>query len=164
MTKSFRVGFALLLASCAAEAATAARADRVLVEKSARRLTLYRADVPIATYRIALGGTPVGDKQRRGDGRTPEGRYVIDRRNAASRYHLSLHISYPDASDRADARRRGVDPGGDIFIHGLPNGFVAAMATSLRRDWTLGCIAVGNADIEALWRLVADGTPIEIRP
>jgi murein L,D-transpeptidase YafK len=139
-------------------------ADRVVVEKAARTLTLYRDSTALKNYHVALGFAPEGAKERQGDGRTPEGLYVIDRRNPKSQFHLALHISYPNEEDRARAAAAGVDPGGDIFIHGLPNGFGHAGALFNLRDWTLGCIAVTNAEIEEIWAAVPDGTPIEIRP
>ena len=142
----------------------AERADRVLVLKAARRLILYREEVELAGYDIALGRNPRGHKQREGDGRTPEGRYRIDWRNPQSRYHLSLHISYPDADDRARAAARGQDPGAMIMIHGLPNGFGSLGAAALLRDWTEGCIAVTNDAIAEIWRRVPNGTPVDIRP
>lgn len=137
-------------------------ADFVLVDKSDRRLDLLRQGAVIRSYRIALGGNPLGPKRQEGDQRTPEGDYVIDYRNPASRYHLSLHISYPSAADRAASKKLGVPPGGDIFIHGLPNAWPTGSAPKL--DWTLGCIAVDNAEIEEIWSLVPDGTPIRILP
>lgn len=135
--------------------------DFVLVDKSNRTLTLYGAGEPLRTYKgIQLGDAPAGHKRFEGDERTPEGRYVIDYRNPDSRYHLSLHISYPNATDRAYANARGRSPGGNIFIHGQPNGYPGRVAA----DWTDGCIALSNPEIEDLWSLVDDGTPIEIRP
>ncbi|MCY1669740.1 L,D-transpeptidase family protein [Novosphingobium sp. SL115] len=135
----------------------------VRVEKSARRLLLLDGqDRILREYSgIQLGDAPVGHKQFEGDERTPEGRYVIDHGNPASAYHLSLHISYPNARDRAFAESRGRSPGGQIFIHGQPNGLPAG---KLPGDWTDGCIALSNAEIEQLWSLVGDGTPIEITP
>ena len=141
----------------------AERADRVVVRKAERRLTLYRGETELVSYDIALGREP-NTKEREGDGRTPEGRYRIDWRNPQSRYHLSLHISYPEAADRARAAERGEDPGGMIMVHGLPNGLGALGAAGLLRDWTEGCIAVTNEAIRDIWRRVADGTPIEILP
>jgi murein L,D-transpeptidase YafK len=125
---------------------------------------LYSDDTLLRTYQIALGSNPEGHKQQQGDSRTPEGTYLIDYRNPQSSYHLSLHISYPNNDDRRRAAERGVSPGGDIFIHGLPPKFawVGAMHTSL--DWTDGCIAVSNKEIEEMWRMVPNGTPIEILP
>ncbi len=139
-------------------------ADAVLVEKSSRRLLLLKAGEVLREYPISLGRQPVGHKRMEGDGRTPEGLYVLDWRNPDSRYHLSLHVSYPDAADRAAAAGRGVPPGGDIMIHGLPNGLGWLGRRHLDRDWTDGCIAVTNQEIEEIWGAVPNGTPIEIRP
>lgn len=137
-------------------------ADFILVDKSERRLELHRDGAVIRRYEVALGGDPLGPKRADGDQRTPEGDYVIDFRNPRSRYHLSLHIDYPNAADRAESASRAVAPGGDIFIHGLPNFWPANTAPKL--DWTQGCIALDNAEIEEIWRLVPDGTPIRIVP
>lgn len=138
------------------------RADFVLVDKSDRTLALYKQGVLLRTYsNIAFGANPQGHKQFEGDERTPEGRYTIDARNPDSAYHLSLRISYPNAADRAYAAARGRDPGGDIFIHGQPNRWPFGTPPG---DWTDGCIAVSNAEIEELWDAVPDGTDIEIRP
>ena len=137
-------------------------ADLVYVDKSERTLTLYSGGRPYRTYRsIQLGDAPQGHKRFQGDERTPEGRYTIDYRNPRSAYHLSLHISYPNPADRAYAEARGRSPGGEIFIHGQPNGLRSGRVAG---DWTDGCIALSNAEIEELWRLVPDGTPIEITP
>ncbi|MGE4611011.1 MAG: L,D-transpeptidase family protein [Paracoccaceae bacterium] len=139
-------------------------ADFVVVFKSSRKLGLYRSvdgkPVLLRTYRVALGFAPRGDKGQQGDGRTPEGTYFINRRNPNSAYHLSLGISYPDANDRADARAKGVSPGGDIFIHGGPTNF----RDRFKRDWTAGCISVSDKEIEEIWAMVPMGTPISIRP
>lgn len=143
---------------------TGARADRVLVDKSQHRLVLLRNNKPLKIYRIALGRTPTGHKVCEGDGRTPEGSYRIDFRKRDSAFHRALHISYPDANDIQVARRRGVDPGGAIMIHGARNGL--GWLGSLHRlvDWTAGCIGLTNWEIEELWRAVPDGTPIMITP
>lgn len=133
------------------------RADRIEVDKSERRMRLLREGKTIRSYAILLGDVPVGHKTTQGDERTPEGEYRINGRNPQSRFHLSLRVSYPDAADRAQARRRGADPGGDIFIHG---GTPPAYA----RDWTDGCIAVTDAEIEEIWSLVPTGIPIRIDP
>jgi murein L,D-transpeptidase YafK len=140
------------------------RIDGILIEKSARTLTLLHAGKAVAVYKVALGSEPVGPKEREGDGRTPEGDYLIDSRNSRSHYHLSLHISYPNPADRERARQRGVSPGGDIMIHGLPNGLGWIGPAHRLRDWTQGCIAVTNAEIEEIWKLVPLGTPVKIQP
>lgn len=138
--------------------------DLVLVEKAKRTLSLYEKNVLIAQYPIALGGNPVGHKECQGDNRTPEGEYSISGRNKTSAYHLSLRVSYPNAADRAKAKAKGCSPGGDIMIHGLPNGFGAIGAAHRLRDWTAGCVAVTNTEIEEIWRQVPDGTRVVIRP
>ena len=132
------------------------RADLIVVNKSRREMVLLHGENVLRTYRIALGREPVGHKQCEGDGRTPEGRYTIDRRNPKSRYRLALHISYPNAEDRARAAAAGVEPGGDIMIHGLKDG------ERREGDWTQGCIAVTDEEMDEIWGLVADGTPIVI--
>ena len=152
------------LTLCAAPAlaqAPSAPVDLVRIDKSERTLTLYSEGWAVRTYTgIQLGDEPVGPKRFQGDERTPEGRYTIDYGNPGSAYHLSLHISYPDRADRAYARAQGRSPGGDIFIHGQPNGY----GTRVEGDWTDGCIALADAEIEELWGLVGDGTAIEIVP
>ena len=154
---------ALILVPCAA-ASIGDRADKLVVNKSKRELLLNRSGKVIRSYRIALGRNPVGPNLRKGDGKTPEGTYIISGRNAASAFHRSLRISYPNAADRIRARRQGVDPGGAIMIHGLPNGQGFVGAAHRLTDWTEGCIAVTDAEIEEIWRLVPDGTPIQINP
>jgi murein L,D-transpeptidase YafK len=134
------------------------RASQIVVNKARREMLLLRGESILRTYRIALGRDPVGHKQQEGDGRTPEGRYTIDRRNPQSKYHLSLRISYPNAGDRVRALEAGVEPGGDIMIHGLKDGLPAP------GDWTQGCIAVTDAEMDEIWNLVAEGTPIVIHP
>lgn len=143
---------------------TILHADRVLVVKHERRLQLLNQGKVIKTYKVALGAEPVGAKSRQGDHKTPEGVYVLDSRNPHSQFHKSLHISYPGARDRAAARQHGVSPGGNVFVHGLPNGYGWIGAGHRAKDWTDGCIAVTNQEIDEIWRAVADGTPIEIRP
>lgn len=117
---------------------TPTTADKVLVEKSARRLTLFSSGRKLKEYRIALGFAPAGPKQREGDGRTPEGNYKIDFHKSDSAFHRALHISYPDAADARRAAEAGVAPGGDIMIHGLPNGLSALGPAHRLRDWTAG--------------------------
>ena len=138
--------------------------DRVVVVKSTRTMTLVAKGKVVRTYRIALGGEPVGAKQQQGDHKTPEGLYVIDRRNPKSRFYKSIHISYPNEQERRRASQLGVDPGGDIMVHGLPNGFGWLGAMHREKDWTDGCIAVTDKEMDEIWQLVGDGTPIEIRP
>ncbi len=136
----------------------------MLVLKSQRRLELLSQGKVVKTYRIALGSTPVGPKTQQGDHKTPEGTYVLDSRNAHSRFYKAIHVSYPNARDRAAARERGVSPGGDVFLHGLPNGYGWIGASHRLKDWTDGCIAVTNQEMDEIWGAVKDGTPIEIRP
>jgi murein L,D-transpeptidase YafK len=140
------------------------RVDKILVEKAARRMTLLKHGQPLRAYDVALGSTPLGHKQQEGDGRTPEGHYLLDFKNARSRFHLSVRISYPSAEDREAARRRGVPAGGDIMIHGLPRGLGWLGSLHRMRDWTDGCVAVTNQEMEEIWALVATGTMVEIRP
>ncbi len=136
--------------------------DRILIEKSDRRMTLFQGAVPVRIYQISLGFAPDGDKVMEGDGRTPEGMFRIDRRNDQSAFHLSLGINYPRPMDRARASTDGVDPGRDIFIHGQPNRRQDPEPITL--DWTNGCVALSNAEIEELWSVTPIGTPVEIRP
>jgi murein L,D-transpeptidase YafK len=140
------------------------RVDRVLVKKRERTMELLSGQIVIRTYKIALGGDPVGPKERQGDHKTPEGMYLLDSRNSHSRFYKSIHISYPNASQRSHALERGVSPGGDVFIHGLGKGYGWLGASHRLKDWTDGCIAVTNEEIDEIWLLVANGTPIEIRP
>ncbi|MEO8205770.1 MAG: L,D-transpeptidase family protein [Chthoniobacterales bacterium] len=139
-------------------------ADRIVVRKSERQMTLYKNNQPMGTYRINLGFAPNGTKHFEGDGKTPEGHYFISEHNPQSSYHLSLRISYPDAKDTAYATQANREAGGDIMIHGLPNGENPDDQKYTGKDWTLGCIAVTNREIEKIYRQVPDGTPIEILP
>lgn len=132
---------------------------RVTVMKKSRRLYLFHNDQVLKAYDIGLGFAPVGDKVFEGDGRTPEGDYIIDRRNPNSRFHLSVGIDYPRKRDIEQARALGKDPGGDIFIHGQ-----GKILDRLKPDWTWGCIAVTNDEIEEIYAMVRDGTPITIYP
>jgi murein L,D-transpeptidase YafK len=138
--------------------------DRVVVDKSDRQLYLMHGQRIVRVYPVSLGRNPTGHKVRRGDQRTPEGRYLLDWRTADSRYYLALHISYPSPVDLQQASRKGFDPGGNIMIHGLPGKYADGARVLLDLDWTDGCIAVSNQAIEEIWQLVADNTIIEIRP
>jgi murein L,D-transpeptidase YafK len=138
-------------------------ADSLVVEKLAHRLTLYYHGARVRTYLVALGD-PSGDKERLGDRRTPNGLFHIDYRNPQSRFHLALHISYPDARHAARARAAGFAAGGDLMIHGLPNGQGDVGESHRQDDWTNGCVAVTDQEIEEIWRAVPIGTPIEIKP
>ncbi|HJQ21942.1 MAG TPA: L,D-transpeptidase family protein [Gemmatimonadaceae bacterium] len=140
------------------------QADSLVLDKSERRLTLYAHGAVIHQYMVALGRNPVGDKMGRGDGRTPEGLFHIEGRNPQSKYHLALRISYPDSAHSARARRRGMSAGGDVMIHGLPDAFASVGALHRQQDWTEGCVAVTNEEIEEIWRAVPNGAPILIKP
>ncbi len=146
--------------------ATEIKVDNILVEKSARKMYLRQGTQVIKEYRIALGSNPVGHKEKEGDGRTPEGKYIISGRNPKSSYHLSLRISYPNETDKLNALAKKVNAGGDIMIHGYPN-YAPTLAFNLihkNYDWTAGCIAVTDDEIEEIWKLVPNNTPIEIKP
>jgi murein L,D-transpeptidase YafK len=156
-------GYGALVRSGGSPLPQGARADRILIDKSDRMLVLYEGETVLKRYPVALGRVPEGPKRAVGDGRTPEGRYVIDWRNAESCCHLSLHISYPDASDRRRAGAAGVSPGGDIMIHGLRNGMAWLGALHRLADWTSGCVAVTNTEMDEIWRAVPNGTAVEIR-
>ncbi len=154
-----RTAFGLLLL---AATPTGAEVRQVVIDKTARTLTVLSDGTELRKFGdIKLGGDPVGPKHFQGDQRTPEGRYVINGRNPASAYHLSLRISYPDPVDRDYAARHGRSPGGDIFIHGQPNG---SDEERIEDDWTDGCIALSDPEIEELWDMVPDGTEVAIVP
>ncbi|MGA9673556.1 MAG: L,D-transpeptidase family protein [Terracidiphilus sp.] len=146
------------------ELSSAQKADSILILKKDHVLELLAGGKVIKTYKVALGQGGLKPKEREGDGRTPEGHYSIDSRNADSHYHRALHVSYPNAEDRKRAARLGVAPGGAIMIHGLPNGMEKIGAAHRLYDWTLGCIAVTDEEIDEIWNLVPVGTPVEIRP
>ena len=139
-------------------------ADSVLVVKSERKLYLLKAGRVLRAFTVSLGLVPKGAKEREGDFRTPEGKYVLETRNVDSDYFLSIKVSYPDEADRARARADGVDPGGQIMIHGLPNEPRYDAVRYEGTDWTDGCIAVSNADMVDIWLMTRESTPIEIRP
>ncbi|MEA2339897.1 MAG: hypothetical protein QOE82_3904 [Thermoanaerobaculia bacterium] len=154
------VGFLLM----ATTGVAALQADRIVIQKAARQLTLLRNGRPLRSYHVSLGSNPKGAKEREGDGKTPEGIYTIDSRNAYSKYHLALHVSYPNAADRLRSRRLHVRPGGEIMIHGTPNRWRGLRVIFQHTDWTAGCIAVSDTEIEEIWKLVPNGTVVEIRP
>ena len=160
------IGLALALAGCGGGAPErpAAYADQVVVKKSQRKLQLIKRGEVIKEYRVALGDNPNGHKMQEGDERTPVGDYVLDWRNPRSQYYKSIHISYPNEQDQAVARALGVQPGGMIMLHGMPNHIQSPTirAEYLRRDWTNGCIAVQDHEMDEIWRMVRDGTPIRI--
>lgn len=139
-------------------------ADYVLVDKSDRKLYLFKAGRVLREVDVSLGLVPTGPKQREGDFRTPEGKYFLDARNVDSDFFLSIRVSYPDESDRGRARAQGIDPGGQIMIHGLPNELKHDLRRYLDTDWTDGCIAVSNSDMVDIWLMTRESTPIEIRP
>ena len=138
--------------------------DRIVVEKSARKLSVLANGETLKSYRVALGRSPLGAKQQEGDNKTPEGLYEVDGRNSQSDFHLALHISYPSDEDNRRAAERGVPAGFDIMIHGVQNGRGWIGAFHRLNDWTAGCIAVTDEEMEELWRVTQDGTTVEIRP
>jgi len=140
------------------------KADRIVVSKSSHTMTLFSKGQVLRVYKVALGRGSAGPKERAGDNKTPEGDYMIDQKIAKSRFHLALHISYPNTAQREHARTTSVDPGGAIEIHGLPKGLGWVGPVEHDLDWTEGCIAVSNSEIEEVWELVPVGTPIEIKP
>jgi len=141
-----------------------AKVDHVLVLKQKRILQLLHGHNVVKEYKVALGSSPTGPKTQQGDHKTPEGDYVLDSRNLHSQYYKSIHISYPTMEQRSAARKRGVSAGGDVFVHGLPNSYHGPQAANPLYDWTDGCIAVTDREMDEIWNVVADGTPIEIRP
>ncbi|CAN5861480.1 hypothetical protein BH11PSE3_BH11PSE3_05880 [soil metagenome] len=145
-------------------APAAAQVDRVEIFKGERRMELRQGSKLLKSYRVALGFAPERHKEREGDGRTPEGAYTIDGRNPRSAFHLSLRVSYPGAADKARAAALGVSPGGDIYIHGLPNGWRKLRTRHPRRDWTTGCVAVGDREMREIWSLVPTGARVVIHP
>ena len=140
------------------------QADLVIVEKSTKIMTLLTKGQKIKSYKIALGGSPYGHKVQEGDQRTPEGRYILDYKKADSAYHLAIHISYPNVVDTLRAKALGVDPGGQIMIHGENPKSKLSPREQQKYNWTNGCIAVTNQEMDEIWRLISPGTPIEIWP
>ena len=139
-------------------------ADHVVVRKSERRMYLMRGDTVLRSYRVALGLNPVGPKEHEGDSRTPEGHYLLTRRNPRSEYFLSIEVSYPNVRDMQRARRSRLTPGGSIMIHGLPNDLRREPSYYEKRDWTDGCIAVSDSDMLEIWLMTPPDTPIDILP
>jgi murein L,D-transpeptidase YafK len=144
--------------------ASRARVDLIVIEKSVHTMKLMSKGNALKTYHVALSTVPVGAKERAGDHKVPEGKYTIDGKKPQSRFHLALHVSYPNAADRARANKMGVDPGGEIEIHGLEKKYAWVGSLHRANDWTDGCIAVTDAEIEEIYPLVAVGTAVEIRP
>ena len=161
---SFMLLPALFLLQGGLQAGVFPLADRVVVDKSDRKLHLMQGGAVFRTYDIALGIRPVGDKEYEGDFRTPEGRYLLDARNPNSEFFLSIRVSYPNGQDVREARAKGLDPGGAIMIHGQPNVPTRSETYYRTQDWTNGCIAVSNSDMIDIWLMTGDNTPIEIRP
>jgi murein L,D-transpeptidase YafK len=140
------------------------KADLVVVRKTARRLELYQGDHLLKAYPVSLGRQPLGQKRQQGDGRTPEGEYRLDYRNPNSSFHRALHISYPGSADISAARSRSIDPGGLVMVHGMKNGFGWLGRLHRVIDWTDGCVAVTNSEMDEIWRVVPDGTRIALKP
>ena len=162
--RSLHILAVLLAGLLCASATNTAQADKIVIVKSTRTLTLLSGDKVLKTYKVALGTVPVGPKRVEGDHKTPEGTYVIDAKNPQSQFHRSLHISYPSEADQQRARKLGARPGGAIMIHGLAKPFASLGPLHRQTDWTDGCVAVTNAEIEEIWKLVPVGTKVEIRP
>lgn len=139
-------------------------ADQIIIVKSERTLTLLREGKALKTYKVALGTEPVGRKERVGDHKTPEGQYVVDSKKEKSQFYKALHVSYPNATDRARAAKMGVSPGGDVEIHGLGAKYGWVGAAHREIDWTDGCIAVTNQEIDEIFAMVPVGTRVEIKP
>lgn len=140
------------------------QADRIVVHKAKREMLLMRNGKVIRKYWVSLGFGPVGHKKQEGDGKTPEGVYTIDKRKARSQFYKALHINYPNEKDKAQAKARGVSAGGELYIHGLGRTVAWMGAAHVLTDWTAGCIALTNREMDEVWTLVPDGTPIDIRP
>jgi len=154
----------LLALSFAGAVFSGEKADRVLVDKSESRLYLIRNNEVFVSFPVKFGANPKGHKQQLGDERTPEGKYTLGYKNAGSSFYKSIHISYPNARDEEVARKLGVSPGGDIMIHGQPNGWGSYSPIIQLFNWTDGCVGLKNSDMDIVWDAVEPGTPIEIRP
>lgn len=164
MRKELRLALVALLPILSFAVSSDQKADLVVVNKATRQLILMRNGVALKSYHIALGGSPRGHKRQEGDQKTPEGRYVLDYKKPDSAFYKSIHISYPNAADIAQAQERGVNPGGQIMIHGQKNGFGWLGGLMQKWDWTDGCIAVQNAEMEEIWQFVKTGIPIQVNP
>ena len=164
MNRAIQLCILLTLCIPVAVAAPQEKATRILVLKKGHKMELLSGEKIIKTYTVALGRGGLAPKERQGDQLTPEGLYRIDHRNSNSKFYRALHVSYPNDTDRERARKLGVDPGGDIMIHGIRNGLGWLGSMQSRVDWTNGCIAVTDAEMDEIWNLVPDGTPVEIRP
>ena len=162
--RALRAGSLCLIAVAGSGQAQQMAASYILVDKSDREMTLYRHGQELRRFDISLGANPVGHKRYEGDRRTPEGVYIIDARNPNSSFHLSLRISYPNRRDAESARALGLNPGGQIMIHGMPNDPRSPTPAKFAFDWTDGCIAVADDEMEEIWKLVEVGTLIEIKP
>lgn len=162
----FFAGLACCFQACrhSSQEASVGAADRIVITKSARSLTLINGSRVLKTYHVALGRNPIGEKTRAGDHRTPEGEYIVDSKKSASRFFRALHLSYPNETDRARARELHVNPGGNVEIHGIENGLGWIGSLHQRVDWTDGCIAVTDSEIDEIWKAVPVGTKVEIRP
>jgi len=161
---AFLAGFTFFVVDAHHATAGLPPVERVVVYKSRHIMQLLSGNEVVRSYKVALGRNPLGTKQRAGDCRTPEGSYVIDWHKKNSKFYKSLHISYPNNQDLATSKNRGSSPGGDIMIHGLPKGFEELADDHYLRNWTKGCIAVNNTEMDEIWKLVADETPILIKP
>jgi murein L,D-transpeptidase YafK len=164
VNRALQVGVLLIVFASSALPAPQQKATRVLVLKKEHKMELFSGETVIKTYTVALGRGGLAPKQRQGDHLTPEGIYQIDRRNKNSGFYRALHVSYPNDDDRERARKLGVAPGGDIMIHGVKNGLGWLGSMHRTIDWTDGCIAVTDTEMDEIWSLVPDGTPVEIRP
>jgi murein L,D-transpeptidase YafK len=158
------LGIAVVRSTTRAAAAPTAQADRMVVDKQAHTLTLFRDGLVLKTYRVALGRGSPGQKTKAGDNKVPEGVYRIVGRYPRSSFYRALRVGYPTPDQIREARRRGIDPGGDIMVHGIRNGLGWLGPLQRTLDWTEGCVGVTDSEIDEIWRLVPDVTPIEIRP
>lgn len=157
-------GQAMLLLGALCVSQLAVAADLVRVWKAERKLQVLAQGKVVHEFKMVLGPNPVGHKQQEGDGKTPEGAYILDFKKPNSAFYKAIHVSYPNAQDLAAAKKRGVSAGGQIMIHGQPNGFGMLSALTQQRDWTAGCIALSNEDMDILWQAVNVPMRIEILP